>query len=380
LTPDKYLSGLPDNNITSKILSFLKNHPILIIFMVVVLAVFTAVANKVLIDSESASGSFGGAREILVVAEPVRMEELVEQIEAIGTTRANESVDITAKVTETVSKVNFEDGIYVDEGRILVELTNAEETAQLSEAQATLDEAAQQYRRVQNLIDQNLASQVQLDEEKARHQTAAARLEAIVARLDDRLIRAPFSGVLGFRNVSPGTLLTTNTVITTLDDISSIKLDFTVPEVFLSVLHKGLDVFARSDTYPDRTFKGEVNGISSRVDPVTRSVVVRAIIPNEDRSIRPGMLMKVNLIRSREIVKTVPEESLIPVADKQYVFLINADNKVDRVAVEVGRRRPGSAEIVAGLDLGALVVTEGVLRLRPGSAVKVKNQPTAMPE
>jgi membrane fusion protein (multidrug efflux system) len=113
---------------------------------------------------------------------------------------------------------------------------------------------------------------------------------------------------------------------------------------------------------------------------MTRSVVIRAIIPNEDRSIRPGMLMKVNLIRSREIVKTVPEESLIPVADKQYVFLINADGKVDRVAVEVGRRRPGSAEIVSGLELGALVVTEGALRLRPGSTVKVKNQPTAMPE
>ena len=168
-------------------------------------------------------------------------------------------------------------------------------------------------------------------------------MEAITARLDDRLIKAPFAGVLGFRNVSTGTLLTTNTVITTLDDISSIKLDFTVPEVYLSVLHKGLEVFARSDTYPDRTFKGEVSGISSRVDQVTRSVVVRAILPNEDRAIRPGMLMKVKLIRSREIVKTVPEQALIPIGDKQYVFLIDADDKVDRVAVEVGRRRPGSA-------------------------------------
>jgi membrane fusion protein (multidrug efflux system) len=376
LTADSQLSGLPNNNITSEVLNFLKNHPILIIFVVAVLAVITAVANKVFIDSESASRSFGGAREILVVAEPVRMEELVEQIEAIGTTRANESVNITAKVTETVSNVNFEDGIYVDEGRVLVELTNAEETAQLSEAQATLDETARQYKRVQNLMDQNLASQVQLDEEKARHQTALARLEAIAARLDDRLIRAPFSGVLGFRNVSTGTLLTTNTVITTLDDIRSIKLDFTVPEVYLSVLRPGLEVFARSDTYPDRVFKGQVSSISSRVDPVTRSVVIRAIIANDDRSIRPGMLMKVNLIRSRETVKTVPEESLIPVGDKQYVYLINTDSKVDRVAVEVGRRRPGSAEIVSGLQLGALVVTEGVIRLRPGSKVKVMKQST----
>lgn len=339
-----------------------------------------AVAHKLYINSGLANSSYGGASETLVVAERVQMQALVEQIEAIGTTRANESVSVTAKVTETVSKVNFEDGIYVDEGRILVELTNAEETAQLSEAQATLDEAGQQFRRVQNMFDENLASQGQLDEEKARHQTAAARLEAILARLDDRLIRAPFAGVLGFRNVSTGTLLTTNTVITTLDDISSIKLDFTVPEVYLSVLQPGLEVFARSDAYPGMTFRGQVRSISSRVDPVTRSVVIRAIIPNDDGLIRPGMLMKVNLIRSRDTVKTVPEEALIPVGDKQYVFRINNDNIVDRVAVEVGRRRPGSAEIVSGLRIGDLVVTEGVIRLRPGSKVKLKRPPADIPE
>lgn len=303
------------------------------------------------------------------------MEEYVEQIEAIGTTRANESVDITAKVTETVSKVNFEDGMVVDKGRILVELTNAEETAQLSEAQATVDETALQYQRVQDLIRQNLASRVQLDEEKARHKTALARLDAILARLDDRLIRTPFAGVLGFRFVSPGTLVTINTVITTLDDISSIKLDFTVPEIYLSVLRPGLEVFARSDAFPGRIFKGKVSSISSRVDQITRSVLVRAIIPNKDRSIRPGMLMKVNLIRSTDKVKVVPEESLVPIGDKQYVFRVNADNRVDRVAVDIGRRRPGTVEIVSGLQLGALVVTEGVIRLRPDSKVKLKTQP-----
>ncbi|MDK1025353.1 MAG: efflux RND transporter periplasmic adaptor subunit [Gammaproteobacteria bacterium] len=355
-------------------MNFLKNHPILVFFFTVVLAVSAAVANRIYIDAESTDRSFYGAREILVVAEPVRMEEYIEQIEAIGTARANESVNIIAKVTETVSKVHFEDGMVVDKGRILVELSNAEEIAQLSEAQANLDEAALQYRRVQNLISQNLASQMELDEEKARHKTAAARLDAISARLDDRLIRTPFAGVLGFRYVSPGTLVTTSTVITTLDDISSIKLDFTVPEIYLSVLHTGLEVFARSDAFPDRKFKGEVSSISSRVDPVTRSVVVRAILPNKDRSIRPGMLLKVNLIRSRDQVKVVPEASLVPIGDKQYVFRVNTDKQVDRVMVNIGRRRPGSAEIISGLQLGALVVTEGVIRLSPGSKVRLKKQ------
>ncbi len=356
-------------------MDYLKTHLIFVAFVTVVLAVSAAVAHRLYVEFAAATPSAFGARDVLVVAEPVRMEEFVEQIEAIGTTQANESVNITAKVTETVSKVNFEDGMYVDEGRILVELTNAEETAQLTEAQATLDEAAQQYRRLQNLVAQNLASQVQLDEEKARQQTAAARLEAIVARLDDRLVRAPFSGVLGFRKVSPGTLLTTNTVVTTLDDVSSIKLDFTIPEIYLSVIHNGLEVSARSDTYPERVFSGTVSNIGSRVDPVTRSLTIRAIIANKDRSIRPGMLMKVNLVRSREIVKTVPEEALVPVGSKQYVFRINSENQADRLVVETGRRRPGSVEIVSGLQLGDLVVTEGVIRLRSGSKVKLKNKP-----
>jgi membrane fusion protein (multidrug efflux system) len=351
---------------------FVKNHPILLIFIVVVLTISVALVNKIYTGSNSKGRSFGGNPEILVIAEQVKQEEFLEQIEAIGTAQANESVNITAKVTETVRKVNFEDGVYVEEGRVLVELTNAEETAQLAEAQATLDEAAQQYKRVQNLMGQNLASQVQLDEEKARQQTAAARLEAILARLADRLIRAPFSGVLGFRNVSPGTLLTTSTVITTLDDISSIKLDFTVPEVYMSVLHVGLEVDAQSDAYPDRNFRGIVSSISSRVNPVTRSVVVRAVIPNVDRAIRAGMLMRVNLIRSKQEVYSIPEEALMPIGNKQYVYRINSESIVERVELEIGRRRPGSAEVISGLQLGDMVVTEGIIRIRPGSKVKLK--------
>lgn len=345
------------------------------IFALIVMAISGALANKIYTGMQPAERGYGGGREVLVVAKPVVMSEFVEQIEAIGTAQANESVNITAKVTETVSKVNFEDGMYVSGGRILVELTNAQETASLSEAQANLDEANQQLRRVKNLIDQKLASQVQLDEETSRQQTAAARLNGIMARLDDRLIRAPFSGILGFRKVSPGTLITTNAIITTLDDVSRIKLDFTVPEIFLSAVHPDLEVFARSDAYPDKTFEGKVSSVSSRVDPITRSVIIRAIIDNADGLLRPGMLMKVKLIRSKEIVKVLPEEALIPIADKQYVFRVEADNKVARIEVKTGRRRPGSIEVLSGIELDDLVVTEGVIRVRPGSTVKLKTTP-----
>lgn len=196
-------------------MNHIKDHPILMAFVVIVMGV-AGLLVATYVENQQQTAVWGGGGPTVVVTEPVRMQTIVEVIESLGTALANESVSLTSKVTDTVRKVNFEDGDYVEAGAILVELTKAEETAMLAEAQATLDETTRQLQRIQNLIDQKLASELQLDEERARKQTATARLEAILARLDDRLIRAPFSGILGFRNVSPGTLLTQNTVVTSV--------------------------------------------------------------------------------------------------------------------------------------------------------------------
>lgn len=349
-------------------------HPILIIALLIIAGLATATVNRVLKNQQQVNRMGYGGSASLVVVQPARLEMIVEQVEAIGTASANESVNLTAKVTDTVSKVNFEDGQTVEQGTVLVELTNTEETARLTEAQATLAEATRQLDRLRNLIEQGLASELRLDEEEVRKQTAAARLEAVLARLDDRLVRAPFKGVLGFRKVSQGTLLTPNTIVTTLDDVSVIKLDFTVPEIYLSVLHEGLDVFAKSTAYPGRDFKGTVNTIGSRVDPVTRSVVIRAHIENRDNLLRPGMLLTVALIRSRERVMVIPEEALIPIQDKQFVFMVDEENRANRIQVEIGRRRLGIVEILGGLKLGDRVITEGAMRVRPGSMVRIKDE------
>ena len=350
----------------------LLRHPILIAAVAVIAGLAAATVDRVLKNRQQAQNMGWGGRASLVVVQPTRMQSIVEQVEAIGTALTNESVNLTAKVTDTVSKVNFEDGQSVQKGTVLVELTNTEETAQLTEAQATLAEATRQFERVQNLITQGLASELQLDEEQVRKQTAEARLEAILARLDDRLVRAPFDGVLGFRNVSPGTLLTPNTVVTTLDDLSVIKVDFSVPENYLSVVHVGLEVSAKSAAYTDRTFSGNVKTIGSRVDPVTRAVFIRAHVANQDDLLRPGMLLTVSLIRNRANVMVIPEEALIPIQDKQFVFLVDEEDKASRAEVEIGRRRAGVVEVLGGLNLGDKVVIEGVQRLRPGSTVRLK--------
>lgn len=307
-----------------------------------------------------------------VIVAPVRQAEFAERLEAIGTAQANESMTITAQVTETVRRVNFEDGMLVDQGDVLVELTDAEENAELREAQIALGEAEKQLRRVANLVQRDLTTQAELDEQRAERDRLQAQVEVIEARLADRLIRAPFSGVLGFRKVSPGALITPGSAITTLDDTRVIKLDFPIPEAFLATLEMGQEVIARSVTYPDRTFRGRVTSIDSRVDPVTRAVTVRAIIPNPDRLLKPGKLLTVELIKDRRQSLMIPEEALVPLRDQQFVFVVNDDDTVDRVEVDIGRRRPGSVEVLSGLSEQQQVVIEGTNRIGPGSPVTIQ--------
>jgi membrane fusion protein (multidrug efflux system) len=356
-------------------LRFIKAHPVFIVILLATVGIAGLTGNTYLARKQQSSNFGFGAAPVVITAF-VKRATLIDSIESIGTTMANESVSLTSKVTDTVRTVNFEDGEYAQVGAILVELTNAEETAMLAEARATLNEAKRQLVRVQGLIDQNLASELQLDEVLARQQTANARLEAVMARLDDRLIRAPFSGVLGYRNVSPGTLLSPNTAVTTLDDISLIKLDFTIPEQYLALVARGQKITARSVAYPELEFSGQVNTINSRVDPVTRAVRIRAHIANDERLLRSGMLLTVVLRRNTVEALVIPEEAIVPVQSKHFVYSVGDDDTVQRVAIETGRRRPGIVEVLSGLTLGQEVVAEGVIKVRPGIKIVRKEVPT----
>lgn len=351
-------------------MNLIRNHPIALAALIMLLGVIGLFVQTYL-QNQTADQRFRGG-EVPVVVAKVEPQDFVDQVESIGTALANESVAITAKVTETVTRVNFEDGDYVDAGDILVELTNAEETALLSEAKANVAEATRQFERVQNLIRQKLAAETQLDVERNRMQTAEARYEGIVARLDDRLIRAPFSGKLGFRNVSPGTLLTPNVPLTTLDDISSIKLEFSIPESYLASVAIGQDVEAKSIAYPDKVFSGELVTIGSRVDPTTRTITLRARLDNPELLLRPGMLLNVLLIQNRQRYLALPEAAVVPVQNKQFAYVV-VDGKAERKEFRAGRRVPGFVEVLEGFVEGDQVVTEGIIKLRPGSMVKVLN-------
>ena len=310
-----------------------------------------------------------GPATVKVVTESVTRGPWVDTIEALGTARANESVTLTAKVTETVVRVNFQDGDQVEEGRLLVDLSGRAEVAALEEAQAAYTEALKQYERQVDLVKQGTLSKSTLDSLVASRDAAKARMQAIRARLADRVIAAPFAGVLGFRQVSQGTLVTPGTAIVTLDDVDPIKLDFSVPETAMASVAVGQALRARSAAFPDREFGGEVTVVGSRVDAVTRALTVRAEIENSDRTLRPGMLLTVKLeLPAREAI-AIPEIALIQVGDSQSVFTVDAEGRAQRVEVRAGARKAGQVEILDGLSPGDRLVTEGIVKLRPGTPV-----------
>ncbi|MEZ5443989.1 MAG: efflux RND transporter periplasmic adaptor subunit [Lysobacterales bacterium] len=301
-----------------------------------------------------------------VTTQTARLEPWVDRIEALGTARANESLMLSAKVTETVARVNFDDGQQVSEGAVLVELTDRAEVAALKEAQASFAEADKQTKRLEDLVEQGTVPRSSVDQQVALRDQARARMDAIRARLSDRVITAPFAGQLGFRMVSPGALVTPGTPIATLDDISTIKLDFPVPERFFAELQPGRDISARTAAYPEQTFQGTVRSIDSRVDPATRSVTVRAELANDQRLLRPGMLMVVELITPAREVVVIDEISLVQIGSEAFVYRVGSEAKAERVVVQPGRRSGGRLEIVQGLQPGDRIVSEGVVKLRPG--------------
>ena len=306
----------------------------------------------------------------VVVSSPFEYE-FADRLEAIGTAYANESVVIAARVTKQIDRVRFADGQTIKAGETLVELEDSEERAQLAQARATRSDAKLRFDRVADLASRGTESQSRYDEVRTALDAANAGVEEIEARLADLRIRAPFSGVLGLREVSPGTLLKPGDRITTLDDVDRIKLDFSVPETFLSMLAPGLEVKTQVAAYPGRVFTGRVAAVDSRVDPETRAVRVRAEIDNSDHAIRPGMLLSLVLQANLERSLAVAEQALVPSGSSQFVVVLDAENKSKRVEVKIGRRVPGLVEIRSGLKPGDRVVIDGATLIPPGGVVKV---------
>jgi membrane fusion protein, multidrug efflux system len=278
-------------------------------------------------------------------------------------------------VTDTVSAVHFQDGQKVLAGAPLVEMTNAEERAQLSEMRSRVREARLQYDRARELVKDRTLAQSVTDARRRDYDTAQAQLSAMQSRLKDRLIVAPFAGVLGLRQVSVGSLVQPSTVITTLDDIRRMKCDFTVPSAYMAMVREGLAMSAISDAYDGKVFEGKVVAVDSRLDETTRQVRVRAVIDNPEALLLPGLNVQVTLLGAPRKALVVPEGAIVPLGSEHYVYLATSTPegmKAVRTKVVVRARHGALVEISSGLKEGDKVVSEGTMLLTDGKAVALR--------
>ena len=306
----------------------------------------------------------------LVKVEPATTMRFAETIEAVGTAVANEQVTLSANVTERLLRLGFDDGSFVRQGQVIAVLAQGQESAQLAEAQARARAADRQLERIGTLREKGFATKAAHDETVAAAAAARAQARGVQASIGERVIRAPFSGYASLRRISPGAIVNAGTEIATISDISTIKLDFPVPETVLPAIRPGLTIEAVSAAYPDQPFHGQIATVDPVLDPNTRAVTVRARLPNPDGRLKPGMMLTVAIETAPRLGLSVPELAVVGEGDSRFVYTVE-NGVAKRTPVRTGLRSEGRIEILEGLKPGQPVVTEGVVKLSDGMKVRV---------
>jgi membrane fusion protein (multidrug efflux system) len=300
-------------------------------------------------DTKSAAVPVEAAK---VVAAP-----LSEQVTAVGTLLSNEAVTVSSEIPGRLKEIHFQEGQPVEQGAPLFTLDDSVYRAQLDDAEAKLKLAEQTNKRTSTLFSNKYATAQSADEATSNLAVSTAATELARVQLEKTRIVAPFSGIVGLRHVSVGEYITAGQALVNLEAIDPVKADFRVPEKFLP--------------FPDASFEGKVYAIDPKLDVSGRSLLVRALVPNNDQRLRPGLFARVTvLLQLKEDALSVPEQAIVPQGDSQFVYKI-VDGKVKLTKVVIGTRREGRVEIVEGLAVGDEVVTAGQLKIRDGSAVSV---------
>lgn len=306
-----------------------------------------------------------------VKAVPVIQDTIIAELGALGTLRSDEAILIRPEIAGRVQTIHFQESQLVNKGEPLITLDQAEHKANLDRSTAQLRLEQISFERVRDLYNKQLTSRQNLDEAQAKLDAARADQAVDQARLEKTVIRAPFPGVVGLRQVSVGAYVSPGQDLAALGSIGSIKLDFQVPEIYLAKLRNGQPLTIQVDAYPDRVFPGSVYAIDPALDAETRTLRLRARLPNPDSLLRPGMFARVALIlEKREKALLVPEQAIVPQGQRTFVFRV-VDGKAVLTPVTLGQRRPGQVEILEGVKANELIVTDGQIKLRDGIPVSV---------
>ena len=321
-------------------------------------------------DGEAEAAVRPKARTIPVETIYAELGTVRERIEAVGSTLARQAVDIVPLSSGRVAEITFSPGERAEPGQVLARLDDQAEQAAVAEAEAMQREAELALERARKLRKNNTVAQATVDELEAAYLGTKARVDAARKKLTDRTVRAPFAGVVGMREVDIGARVDDDTVLTTLDDLAEVEIEFSVPEVFFGMVRLGQAVQATSSAYPGRAFIGEIATIDSRIGQLSRAFRVRAVLPNPDLELPAGMFMHVSVVLNQRQAVLLPEQTVLSQGDETYVFTVS-DDQAHRRTVVLGLREAGKVEVLQGITPGEQVVIAGLQRLRDQAAVRV---------
>lgn len=313
----------------------------------------------------------GGMPPTRVVAVPAVVRPVSEALSLIGTITPNEFVEIKSEIDGIVQAIGFDEGQHIAKGALLVQLDDSKFTTAVAEAEAILKLSESNHQRARQLFSEKLISQQEYDQTASTFAVNQASLELKRRQLQDTRIYAPFAGITGARQISPGQVISRQVVLTWLVDLDTVKAEVNVPERYLSQVNSGLKIAFSVASYPDVGFEGEVYFVSPQLDPNTRTALVKARIPNPKHQLRGGMFASLALtLQLREAAIVIPEPALMSNGDSVSVFVMDEQQQAQLRPVKVGLRLAGRVEIVSGLKPDEQVIVEGVQKLYPGAAVR----------
>jgi membrane fusion protein (multidrug efflux system) len=293
-----------------------------------------------------------------------------QELLAVGSLRSNESVVVATEITGRIEKVGFREGETGPLGQLLFQLDSSVLQAELDRAEASRALSEENYKRAEALLNEHSISELERDEAYAQWQLDEASSRLARAQLNKTIIKAPFAGTLGLRQVSVGDYVQPGMALVNLEDTSQLKVDFRVPEKFAAQVQNGQQFQLTTDAYPGQPFPGVIYAINPLVEEASRSLVVRGRLDNRDGRLRPGQFAKITLtLGTKSDALFIPEQALVPQPTTQLVFKV-VDGAAQMVPVQTGQRRKGWVEITSGLAVGDVVVTGGHQKIGPGSPVK----------
>lgn len=300
----------------------------------------------------------------------LQRETLRNQLSITGTIMPNESVDLRTEISGLITKISFKEGEYVSKGTPLLYLNDDELQAQFQRLQYTQKLFESQENRQKQLLAREAISQEEYDIVLNQFNTTLSDLKLVEAQLSKTIIRAPFNGILGLRQVSEGSVIGTNDIIANFVNIDPIKIEFSIPERYANQVTVGSPIYFTNESTPEEVL-GKVYAFEPQIDAATRTLKLRAQSPNKERKYLPGMFVRIRFVLGEtEDALMVPSESLIPELQGYKVFVVGADNKAEERKVEIGTRTDTHVQITSGLDVGDLVLTTGVLQARTGTPVE----------